>query len=512
MSQTATNSTTTTPRLGKLQERANLIWTLSECRGLIGWDQQTLMPPGAAAGRSSHLAAMNKITHELMTQPAYGELLKGAEEEVAGLPEDSEERCYVRFVRRAYDSATKLPARLVEDYSRATSAAFEAWVGARKDSDFKSFQPSLEKVFELTREKAECLGYPNHPYDAMLDEWEPGILTREVDDVFSSLQPPLTRLVEELSKSDKPLSDRPLRQGFPVDVQRKFSHYLLEAIGFDFNRGRLDDSAHPFCSSSQSGDVRLTDRFGVDQVTMAIFGSLHEGGHGLYEQGSPPKYDGTPLRGGCSLGVHESQSRLWENFVGRSLPFWKAHFPKLSEAFPQQLSGYSADDFYRAVNVVRPSLIRVEADEVTYTLHIILRFELEKALLTGDLKVADLPGAWNEKMQKYLGIQPPDDAHGCLQDIHWSDGLIGYFPTYSLGNLIAAMLWESAVADMPDLTTRIERGDNASLLTWLRDKIHRHASLYTPKELLQRSLGKALDSRPFMAYLEGKFKPLYGLR
>jgi carboxypeptidase Taq len=490
----------------ELKQKADQIWTLKEVSSLLGWDQQTLMPDGSADGRANHLAVLDKTCHELLTRDSFAQALSQAENSSP----DEQQQCYLRYVRRAYNRAAKMPSQLVDELSRATSAAHIAWVSAKTNDDFKSFCPHLERIYDLKKQEAEAVGFTEHPYDALLDEYEPDMKTKEVGDVFAALQPKLSALVAELTASPKQPSDRPMRQHFPIEGQKVVSHWMLEAIGFDFNCGRLDVSAHPFCSSSSSRDVRLTDRYDENFLAPAVFGALHEGGHGLYEQGSPVEFNGTPLRGGCSLGIHESQSRLWENFVGRGLPFWQANYRKLQSIFPEQLSGYDLPVFYGSINQVRPSLIRVEADEVTYTLHVILRFELEKALLTREVDVKDLPEIWRSKMTQYLGVTPPNDRQGVLQDIHWSAGYVGYFPTYSLGNLVAAMLWERILKDIPDTEEQLRKGNTAPVLAWLRSNIHQHASLYCPTALLDR-LGMKLEAQPFMNYLNNKFRPLYGL-
>ncbi|MBS2036400.1 carboxypeptidase M32 [bacterium] len=488
----------------RFKELCSPIWNLYSVRSLLYWDQQVLMPGGGASARADQIAALEKVCHGMLTDPHFKSTLEEAEE-AAG--EDIDRR-YLRSARRAYDLAAKLPSRLVEERARATALAVEAWVEAKKTNSFAHFLPHLRRVFDLTREVAEHKGYAQHPYDALIDEYEPGMTTAKIDALFGGILPSLVQLVQAIAASP-PLPRRILQQAFPFQGQHEFSRYLLESIGFDFERGRLDQSAHPFCSSSTSSDVRMTDRLDEWLVTMSIFGSLHEGGHGLYEQGSPREWNSTPLAGGCSLGIHESQSRMWENFVGRSLPFWKAHFPKMRSLFPEQLWGYSPEDMYRAVNYVEPSFIRVEADEVTYTLHVVMRYELERDMITRALDPADLPQAWNEKMQKTLGITPPNDSLGCLQDIHWSDGLIGYFPTYSIGNVVAAQLWRKIRTDLPDLDRQTEAGNHAPLLGWLRHNLHRYASSVSPEEaLFEATGGEELDHRPFVDYLWDKFSKL----
>ena len=492
--------------LATLKDLCGPIWNLYSIRSLLYWDQQVLMPPRGGAARANQLAALERVSHELLTGPTFAAALDQAEQSAT----QEADRRYVRAARRAYDLAAKLPSRLVEERARATATAVEAWTEAKRDCNFAHFLPHLREVFRLTREVAEHRGYQGHPYDALIDEYEPGTTTAQIQTLFDGMRPGLVELVRAIAAAPAP-SRKLLQQSFPLAEQHQFARYLLEQIGFNFERGRIDQSTHPFCSGTTSLDVRLTDRVDERMVTMSIFGSLHEGGHGLYEQGSPPEWDGTPLGGGCSLGIHESQSRLWENFVGRGLPFWTAHFPKMRSLFPEQLSGYSVEEFYRAINHVEPSFIRVEADEVTYTLHIIMRFELERALLDGSLDAADLPSAWNEKMEKTLGIRPASDRQGCLQDIHWSDGLIGYFPTYSLGNLVGAQMWKKLRSDLPQLDQQLAQGNCCALLGWLQDKVYRHACSLTPQEVIRHACGQDLDHQPFMDYLGNKYGGLYGL-
>lgn len=489
-----------------LKHLCSPIWSLYSVRSLLYWDQQVQMSVRGGSVRALHFAALERVTHQLLTSADLARALQDCEQ----ADPVGEDRYYVRAVRRAYDQAAKLPSSLVEERARVNSRAVEAWAEARRANRFEDFLPHLREVFRLARAVADCRGFGQHPYDAMIDEYEPGMTTATVDSLFSQILPDLVQLVGAIAARPS-FSDRLLQQTFPAAGQKEFSRYLLEAIGFDFDCGRLDQSTHPFCSSSSSVDIRLTDRIDEKNLLMSIFGGLHEGGHGLYEQGCPEEWNATPLGGGCSLGIHESQSRLWENFVGRSLPFWKAHFPRLRSIFPAQLNGYSVEDFYRAINRVRPSFIRVEADEVTYTLHIALRFRLERDMLGGDLDPKDLPEAWNQAMKEGLGIVPHEDRVGCLQDIHWSDGLIGYFPTYSLGNLVAAQLWRRLQQDLPDLGDQLEAGDGRGLLGWMREKVHRHAASLTPEELVQQACGEPLQAQPFLDYLREKYSGLYGL-
>ncbi|HZY87544.1 MAG TPA: carboxypeptidase M32, partial [Gemmataceae bacterium] len=417
----------------------------------------------------------------------------------------------VRETRRHYDRAVKLPAELVEEIARVTTRAQQAWQEARKASDFAAFRPWLERVVALTRRKAAALGYPSVPYDALLDEYEPGATTAEVTRVFADLRSDLVPLVGALTSSGRRPRRELLERDYPVPRQEAFSREAATAIGFDFEAGRLDVTTHPFCSGTGPGDVRLTTRYNPRAFNESFFGTLHEAGHGIYEQGLPAEHFGTPLGSAASLGVHESQSRLWENQVGRGRPFWVYFFPRARDAFPAALSDAGLDDWLFAVNDVRPSFIRVEADEATYNLHILLRFELEQALVSGDLKPADVPGAWGEKFRASFGLTPPDDAHGCLQDIHWSMGGLGYFPTYTLGNLYAAQLMERARADLGDLDGDFRRGEFGRLKGWLNEKVHRQGQRYRAAELCERITGRPLSHRPLLEYLRGKYAPLYGV-
>jgi carboxypeptidase Taq len=491
---------------------------LQSCSAVLGWDQQTYMPRGGAGFRGEQLALLAKLCHERATDPRIEGWLTTAE-----VAPDSAEAANVREWRHGYDRATKLPARLVEELALATSAAHEAWEEARREDKFETFRPHLEKVLGLKREEAEALS-PSPPtptedprsrvgltrgrgeryYDALLDEYEPGTTAAELKTLFAELTSALVPLIRRIT--DGPPADTScLRREFAVDRQKWFAEGAAEAIGFDFTAGRLDKTAHPFCSAFGPGDCRLTTRYNPRVFNEAFFGVLHEAGHGMYEQGLPAEAFGTPCGTFCSLGLHESQSRLWENQVGRSPEFWRHWFPRLKQAFPGVLTDVTADGFVKAINSVSPSLIRVEADEATYNLHIAIRFELEVALLGGDLSVADLPGAWNDAYEKSLGVRPPSDATGCLQDIHWSFGGFGYFPTYTLGNLLAAQLLGAARAALPDLNTLFATGDYAPLLGWLREHIHRHGRRFRAAELCRRATAQPLSAKPFLDYLSGKF-------
>ncbi len=482
---------------------------LASCSALLGWDEQTYMPTGGAENRGNQLALLAGLQHERATDPKLGELL----EEVEGSPlvadPDSPESANVRELRRSYDRQTKLPRTLVEDLARATSHGHAEWVVARKENDFPRLRPALETIFHLKRSEAECLGYLDEPYDALLDEYEPGARSRELVPLFDALQADLIPLVSAIERAPRKPDRSILHRSYPIDRQRVLGTSVAINVGFDFKHGRLDPTAHPFCTGIGPGDTRITTRYDEHNFSDAFFGVLHEVGHGLYDQGLDPAHHGTPMGEAVSLGIHESQSRLWENAVGRSRPFWDYWFKIARSIFHESLAGVSQDDFVFAINVVERSLIRVQADEVTYNLHVLLRFDLERALLRGDLAVADLPGAWAEKSRHYLGVSPSHDAEGCLQDIHWSAGLIGYFPTYTLGNLYCAQLFAQADADLGGLYEDFSRGRFKPLLGWLRDKIHRQGQRYRAADLARRITGAPLDHAPLVRSLWLKYRELY---
>ena len=490
--------------------RAHLAPTLDlqQTQALLSWDQNVYLPPGAAAARGQQLATLGGVIHQRTSDPQLGEQLKALE--ASGADEgDTQDAALVRVARRNFEQATKLPGTFVEDFARARSASQTAWVGARAASDFSQFAPHLAKMVDFNLEQAELLGYDAHPYDALHDLFERGSSTEGLRTVFAELRDALVPLLRELAAKDN--SDAPLRQAFSEAEQEAFAVGVIRAFGYDFEHGRLDRTVHPFATSMSKYDVRVTTRYVPNFLSPALFGTLHEAGHALYEQGISSDYDRSPLGVAVSLGVHESQSRLWENLVGRSEGFWHWAYPKLQATFPAQLGSVTQRDFYRAINRVSPSLIRVEADEVTYNLHVMVRFELELALLEGTLKAAELPEAWNAKYEDYLGVTPPNDAQGCLQDIHWSLGMFGYFPTYTLGNLTSVQLFDAVKAAHPELEGDIQRGQFDKLLGWLRENIHQHGSRYEPAELLERATGQRLDAGPYIRYLTEKFEALYGV-
>jgi carboxypeptidase Taq len=484
---------------------------LSRAAALLEWDQETYMPPGGVAGRSDQLSTLLRLSHVRFTADEVGHLLSELEDETSDRPFDSYEASLVRVTRREYEHERKLPPDLVAEAARASSAARPMWEKARREADFKIFAPALEKNVELNRQIADALGYAERPYDALLDRYEPGLTTDQLETIFAELKKAIVPLVADIARHADAVDDRVLYRGFEPAVQLRYALDLVAKLGYDLERGRQDISTHPFSTAFGPGDVRITTRVSRDFFNECLFGSIHESGHAMYNQGIGDDIDRTPLWGGASPGVHESQSRLWENLVGRSHPFWKHFFPSLQSAFPEQLRGVDDEAFFRAVNRSYPSLIRVEADEVTYNLHVLLRFELENEMLEGKLKVKDLPEAWNARVKSYLGINVPSDREGALQDIHWSYVGFGVFPGYTLGNLIGAQLMEKIRVDIKELDGQIEAGQFAPLLGWLRRNVHRHGRKFTPNELLERATGKPLTAKPWIAYVQKKFGALYGI-
>lgn len=493
-----------------LKARLADITHLNRAGAVLGWDQQCYMPPGGAGERAEGLAVISRISHEMFTSDETRKLLEDAEAEVAGLDAESDAAAYVRVARRDFDKSVKLPTSLVAELSRQEALGHEVWVEARKASDWSKFAPKLETLLGLSRQVAEYLGYEDQPYDALLDQYEPGMRTRDVERVFNELRPGLVELVQALGRAPQ-IDDSVLKRDYDETGQLEFGEKVIRRLGFDFERGRQDRAVHPFCTSFGRDDVRITTRFDRNWLPMALMGTIHETGHALYEQGFDPKDEASPLGDAASLGFHESQSRLWENIVGRSLPFWKVFYGDLQKQFPGVLDDVSLDTFYRAINRVEPSMIRVEADEVTYNLHIMLRFELEKALIDGRLAVVDVPAAWNEKMRDYLGVTPRDDAEGCLQDVHWSGAMFGYFPTYALGTLLSAQLFEKALSDNPAIISDLASGEYGSLLGWLREKVHRPGRRYLPADLVTRICGEPAQSRSYLKYLNEKFRSVYNI-
>ncbi len=484
---------------------------LKSCQHLLGWDEQTYMPPQGAELRADQLALLAGLAHQKATHPRIGELLAQlADAAPLGGPE-STPAALVRETQREYDRATKLPQLLVEELSRTATLSQQAWIAARKAKSFPQFLPWLEKIIHLKQQEADAVGYTEHRYDALVDEYEPGSTTAQLTATLTPLRKELVPLVAAIAESRVKPDGSILTRRYPIDSQREFGRRAAQAIGFSFESGRLDEAAHPFCQGLGPGDCRLTTRYDEQHFPGAFFGTLHEAGHGMYEQGLPAEHFGTPLGATISLGIHESQSRMWENLVGRSRSFWQHFYPAAQQSFPEALGGVSLDEFYKAVNEVRPSWIRVEADEVTYNLHILLRFEMEQGLIAGDIKPADVPGAWNEKFQSYFGMTPPNDALGCIQDIHWSAGLVGYFATYTLGNMYGAQFFAQARKDLGDLDAMFAKGEFAPLLDWLRKNIHSRGQHLQASKLVETITGQPLSHKPLMTHLKNKFGAIYGV-
>ena len=497
--------------LKPLKTRLNEVHDLQAALAVLGWDQQVNMPPGGAEHRASQLSTLSRIQHDLFTADETARLLETAEAEGGDLPYDSDDAALLRVTRHDFDLATRLPSDLVAEISRVTTLAHEAWAKARAADDYPAFKPWLQQILDLNRQTAEHLGYADRPYDALLDQYEPGMKTAAVATLFEELKTAQIPLIRAIAAQADRIDNRVLKREFPEAAQEAFGLKVAETLGYDFQRGRLDRAVHPFTTGFGSNDVRITTRYEAHWLPGSLFGTVHETGHALYEQGSAASISGTPLEGGTSLGIHESQSRLWENLVGRSRAFWQYFFPRLQAAFPAALDGVGLEDFYRAINRAEPSLVRVEADEVTYNMHIIIRFELENDLLEGKLSVDDAPAAWNAKYQEYLGVQPPNNRLGILQDVHWAGGMIGYFPTYTLGNLMSVPFFNKAVEAHPEIPAEIAQGQFGTLLGWLQENIYRHGRKYLPAELFERVTGEQMSAQPYIAYLRSKYGELYDL-
>jgi len=478
---------------------------------LLYWDERCMMPPRAAAFRAEQAAQLAGLIHERQTDPRLGEWLNELAASPLAADPHSDSGTTIRQLKRLYEKKTRLPRSLVEELTQAAVLGQQAWQAARRDSDFAAFAPHLERIFRLKREQAEAVGYRESAYDALLDDFEPGELCSHIGAVLGRLRDALVPLVAAIVESRRSPPVEILHRHYPREAQERLGRHVAACVGFDFHRGRLDVTAHPFCSGIGPHDCRITTRYDESYFNSAFFGILHEAGHGIYDQGLREEMFGLPPGEAVSMGIHESQSRLWENLVGRSLAFWRYFYPQAQQAFPEALADVPLEAFYAAINDVRPSLIRVEADEATYNLHILVRFELEVDLLQDRLRVADLPGAWGEKYQSYLGIVPPDDRQGVLQDIHWSGGLVGYFPTYSLGNLYAAQFYAQADRELGGLARQSEQGEFTPLRRWLREKIHAVGQCYTAAELVERVTGRPLSHEPLVSHLQAKFAPLYGL-
>ncbi|MEW6235997.1 MAG: carboxypeptidase M32 [Candidatus Omnitrophota bacterium] len=496
-------------KLSQLRARLGEVSDIHSAASLLQWDMETYMPPKAAPARGEQIATLSALAHRAFTAPEMGALLHDLRQTVEQLSEDDAK--LVEIALYDYERAVKLPEAFVHEFSLEQSAAFQAWLKARVEKKFALFQSRLEKLWQLLRRKADLLGYEGSPYNALLEDYERGMTAEKLKVLFGVLASCQRDLIRRIVHSSRQPDVSWTVGEWNEKTQWDFSLGVLKDMGFDFEAGRQDKSVHPFTTNFDICDVRITTRIDERNLFSALASSIHEGGHALYEQGFRLEDRRTPLAQAISLGVHESQSRLWENMIGKSLAFWKHYAPMLRDRYPERLAALTPEQVYAAVNQVRPSLIRVEADECTYNLHIILRFEIEAGLMEGTLKVCDIPQVWNEKMRDYLGLNPPDDAAGCLQDIHWSHGLVGYFPTYALGNLYAAQIFEKIMQDIPDLWTQIETGCFGGLLGWLRDNVHKHGRRLTAPQLIEKITGNEPDCEPYLRYLENKFSSLYGL-
>jgi carboxypeptidase Taq len=492
------------------KEHLSRVRDLQMAAAVLAWDRETYMPEGGAPARARQLGTLSEMAHELFVRDEVGGWLEALRSYEESLDCDSDDASLIRVTRRDYEKERRVPSKLVGEMARAASLGHQAWVEARQTADFRLFQPSLQRLVELRITWANCFDYEESIYDPMLDDFEPGLTRAKVQEVFGVFRPPLVELVAAIRERQDRVDASCLAGNYDESTQWDLGIEALKLMGYDFDRGRQDRAAHPFTTHFSSSDVRITTRFDRHNVASALFSTIHEGGHALYELGVSPALDDTLLGDGGSMVLHESQSRLFENVVGRSRAFWRYFYPTLQAKFPR-FNDVDVETFYRAINQVQPSFIRVEADEVTYGLHIILRFELEQALVTGELAVADLPEAWNSKMEAYLGLRPPDDAMGVLQDIHWSGGMLGYFPDYLLGSMLSVQLFEQAKAEVPDLGAQIGRGELATLRAWMGEKVHQHGRKFTLDEVTERVLGTALSPEPYLNYLRDRYGEIYGL-
>ena len=496
----------------KLLEVMAEVVDLNRAAAVLHWDRLTYMPAAGAMARGEQTATLARIAHLRSTSPEVGAWLEALRPYEESLGADSDEASMIRVAHRLYEKATRIPTELIVEQALVAAAAHEAWLKAREENRFEVFRPALEQVVDVSGRVASALGYVNSPMDAFIDVAEPGITAAFCEGLFAELRAELVPLARAIAESGRQLPDSVLRNHFPAEQQLACGTAAVRAIGFDLDgRGRVDTTVHPFAIGCSLDDVRITTRIRPDDFGNCFFSLLHEAGHGMYEQGLPRRLDRTVLGEGASGGLHESQSRLWENLVGRSQEFWQYFLPRAREFFPQQFAGATPDAVYRAVNRVTPSLIRTEADEVTYNLHVMFRFELEKAVLEGRLAVADLRDAWQDKLRQYLGLTAPDDLRGVLQDIHWSGHFGGAFQSYTLGNVIAGQLYAAALADHPEIPEDIARGQFGKLFDWMRTRIHECGAKFAPGEMVQRATGKPLQARPYLDYLGRKFRSLYGL-
>jgi len=494
-----------------LKTRLAEINDIQSAAAVLHWDEATYMPPKGAPARGRQLATLRQIAHQKFTDGTIAQLLEDLHSYEATLPYDSNEASLLRVARRNYDRAAKIPPDFTARFSQLRSKTYQAWAQARPENNFALVQPYLERMVECSRELANFFPGYEHIADPLIEQSDYGMTATSIRAVFAELRDQLVPLVQAIT-AQPPIEDACLRRFFPEVEQIAFTHRVLNQMGYDMQRGRQDKTLHPFMTNFSIDDVRITTRFYDMDLGQGLFSTIHEMGHAFYEMGVAPELEGTILAGGVSSGVHESQSRLWENMVGRSRPFWTYFYPQLQAAFPNQLSQVSLDTFYRAINKVAKSLIRTDADEVTYNLHVMIRFDLELDLLDGKLAVRDLPEAWNERYRSDLGVVPPSDREGVLQDVHWYTGQVGgMFQGYTLGNLMSAQFFEAALADLPQIPTQIAQGEFQPLHTWLREKIYYHGCKYTAAETVERVTGRSLQTQPLMNYLRHKYSELYAL-
>jgi carboxypeptidase Taq len=493
----------TDPTFDKLNTHLAEIEDLRKSLSILYWDQQTMMPPAGAGIRADSLATLSRMAHELFVAPETGRLLDELESYEASLDPESDEASLIRVTRVDYEKAVRVPPVLRAEMSRASSEGYEVWQRTKPENDYAAYLPVLEKNVELRRRYVECFDPHEETYDVLLDDYERGMTTAEVREIFDELKAELLPLIASARAGDDDSIDACLRGDFPIDVQERVSKEVMALFGYREGTWRLDPTHHPFASGAGVDDLRITTNYDPGDIE-SLFATMHEYGHGLYEHQVAPELDRTPLGSGVSLGLHESQSRMWENLVGRGMPFCRLLLPKLQGAFPHQFGSVEVDEFYRAINRVTPSLIRIHADEVTYNMHVILRFELEQDIIEGSVELRDLPELWDAKMDEYLGIGVPDVARGVMQDVHWSGGSLGYFPTYSLGNVISLQIWERIRSEITDLDDLVERGEFGPLKEWLGDRLHRHGRKFTPKETLARVVGGPIETGPYLRYLKEK--------
>ena len=483
---------------------------LAHAEAVLGWDQQVYMPRGGAEDRGNISETLASLVHQKFTSAEVGELLEKLKPYAQTLDPDADDACLIKLVAREYEKNTKVPIEWVAEFARETTVAQMAWENAREKDDFEIFRPRLEKLVEMRREYVTFFKPYDHVYDVLLDHFEAGMKTVDVKNIFDALRPQQVALLKEIAAKPA-IDDAFMHVPYEEQGQWDFGVDVITRFGFDWNHGRQDKSVHPFTTSFGVGDVRITTRFDPERAASALFSTMHEAGHAMYEQGISRTLSRTPLADGASMAIHESQSRMWENLVGRSKAFWKFFYPMLQQKFPQQLKDVSLQQYYRGINKVEPSLIRVEADEATYNLHIMLRLELEIALMEGSIQVVDLPALWNQKMADYLGVVPTNNREGVLQDVHWSGGMFGYFPTYALGNLVSAQLWEKINESIPNLEDQISQGKFDELLEWLRTNIHQHGAKFEPQVLLKKVTGSGITPEPYMRYLRDKYSEIYNL-